>query len=202
MRSLHLNVQTAKTKIFDERNKEITKALIDQRVDELSDLIDTLKSKIKSGPISSTDKKKTLKKLADISKVKGTNGQKIHGAKKPLEGLTVRAFIRWITAHQMLESSGYIGRLLAEIRINPDHRLMRRLLMATKNFPRLSSIERKLMDFLESEYNIFPHQEAECLRAIRYLSRISSRTKTYGYNILLDKNKNPYVRLQAAYLLA
>jgi retron-type reverse transcriptase len=66
LRKLHLNVQTAKTKIMDEKHKEITHALIDDRVDKITSLVEELE-KIRNILMSARDKKRYLSHLNKIA---------------------------------------------------------------------------------------------------------------------------------------
>jgi hypothetical protein len=95
LRSLHLNVQTAKTRIYDENQGEVTRLLIDNRVDEISDLIDSIQKDWKGKSIPSKERSAYLDKLAAISKRDASGGQKLVGSRSPLEGLSLRAFNRW-----------------------------------------------------------------------------------------------------------
>jgi len=202
VRQLHLNVQTAKTRIYDETRREITQFLIDPRVDELSEMIDQIQSLLKEGELSMFEKERFLLSLKNISKEPGSNGQKITGNRGPLEGLTMRAFGRWAHAHQLLLDGYFIGRLLYEFRRNPDMKVSRRLVSAAQRFPRRASIQSEVLDFINSEENIFEHQEAECLRAVRYLRRINPQTVEHCKERLHNRSKTAYLRMQSAYLLS
>ena len=52
LRSLHLNVQSAKTKLLAESRREITHALIDNRLDELNDICDQIATDKKDGNLT------------------------------------------------------------------------------------------------------------------------------------------------------
>lgn len=202
LRGLHLNVQTAKTRIYDERQGEVSKLLIDSRVDQLSELIDDIQSHGGNKKISKAVRSAYLAKLNDIAKADTTDGQKIIGSRNSLEGLSVRCFHRWMTAHSFLDSDLFVGRLLTELQRNADYKLTRKLISATKLFPRKRGIETAILTFLESEGNIFPFQEAECIRALRYLSTLSDRTVKRCFQQLMDEGTERYLRMQTAYLLS
>jgi hypothetical protein len=104
--------------------------------------------------------------------------------------------------HQKVDSYEFIDKLIKELQKNPDHRLTRKLVAVTRQFPGLQTVQSKLLDFIRSPLNIFPHQEAECLRAIRYLGQISNDTFQHCLSRANDLNQDFYVRMQAAYLLA
>lgn len=202
LRRLHLNVQTAKTKILDHRAGEIAHALIDVRVDDISEMIDEIKDKWKNIKMPEKDRKRYLRGLEIISKKDIQKKQKLIGSRRPLEELSVRAFMRWIYAHRLLNSNRYIDRLLTEIKINPEFKITKRLISTTRQFPTRIKIEYSVMKYLKSEQNIFSHQEAECLRAIRYLCNIHDEILIHSRERLLDLNQDPYLRMQSAYLLS
>ncbi len=202
IRSMHLNVQTAKTKIYDERRGEVSRLLVDPRVDEISNIIESAKIDSKKNPLTATQKRQYLAQLKKVAKRKPDVGQPILGARQPLEGLSRRAFVRWMSAHHALGSAEHVPRLLHELEGNPDDRLTRKLVRCARDFPRHTSINGKLLKFMKSENCIFPYQRAECLRAIRYVSRVSGDTNSYARKILYDVNRDPYERMQAAYLLS
>ena len=202
LRKLHLNVQTAKTRIYDEELGEVSRLLIDERVDELSSVIDAIQDEWRGKVIPTATKKSYLATLNKIAKVDVDAAQKISGARVPLEGLSLRAFNRWMTAHSLVESDVYIARLLSEIAKSADAKLTRKLVAAARRFPRKRSIETSVLELISSQAIIFSHQEAECLRALRYLSTIRKETITHCWKRLQDENADRYLRMEAAYLLS
>jgi len=101
----------------------------------------------------------------------------------------------------MIGSHVYLRRLVDEVTRNPDFRLMKKPRGAAKAFPKKRSLESRLLSFLESERNIFPHQEAECFRALRYLAKLSDETLNRARTIATNSAANGYLRVQATYLL-
>lgn len=204
LRSLHLNVQSAKTKIFDERKGEISQELVDSRLDQLDELDERVTELEEGGCLSKEDTQKVLSTLKRIGKraPPSAPGQKIVGAKRPLTGLSLRSFRRWMNIHQRVGSYSFVWKLIKEIQKNPDHRLTRKLVVVTRQFPSLRTVQLKLLDFIHSPLNIFPHQEAECLRAIRYLGQISDESFQHCLERAVDSCQDFYVRMEAAYLLA
>lgn len=204
LRSLHLNVQSAKTKIYDEKAGEITALLIDPRIDRLNAIIEKISKNLKeNGHLTEKEKRYFTHSIKMVAKDDVTNSsQKLLGARRPLSGLDARTFLRWINAHNLLDSHEYVNRLLAEIQINPDQRFTSKVIQAVRRFPKKSAIETKLMHFIKSAQNIFPFQEAECLRALRYLSKLSSETIDYCHKSLRNPETDVYVRMQAANLLS
>ena len=202
LRELHLNVQTAKTRIYDERLKEVSKFLVDARVDTLSDMIDGIQHKYKWAEPSNGEKQEILDNLKHIARTEMPGGQKITGTRNALEGLSLRCFSRWIFAHMLIRSDAYVGRLLAEISKSADDKLTRKLVSTTKRFPRKRGIQTRVLRMIEEGQIIFPYQEAECLRAIRYLSTVSRDIQDHAWNRLIDAGNERYLRMQAAYLLS
>lgn len=202
LKKLHLNIQTAKTKILDHKKGDINLKLIDERVDKLSTLIEDIQKKIKIKPLTKSEIKIFKKQIDAIANTDLSARQKILTARRPLNGLDLRAFIRWIHANNIILNDSYVDRLLKEIRINPEQRLTRKLTTATRKFPNKPKIERSVLAFLQSKKNIFPHQEAECLRALRYLCHIHQDLIDHCTERVLNIDYDPYVRMQSAYLLS
>lgn len=204
LRSLHLNVQTAKTKIYDEKAGEISDVLIDPRIDRLNAVIEKITLTLKEkGNLTEKEKLSFLSNIKMVAKEDVTNNrQKLLGARRPLSGLDARTFLRWINAHNQLDSHEYVNRLLAEIQTNPEQRFTSKLIQAARRFPKKAVIETKLIQFIKSTQNIFPYQEAECLRALRYLSTLSREVIDYCHTLLQKPDADIYVRMQAANLLS
>ena len=157
LRSLHLNVQSAKTKIFEGR--EISHILIDDRIDDLSDICNRILQDKKDENLTAENKKRYLKRLKQIADQEpgAPNEKKISGARAPLSGLSLRAFRRWITAHSLLKSQEFVDRLMREIVNNPDYRLTRRVVTTARQFPRRTRLGKEIFEFIQSDLNIFPH---------------------------------------------
>lgn len=202
LRELHLNVQTAKTKIYDETRKEITQELIDPRTDALSEVLDEIEQNLRVREPTNTDRRIYGKKLQTIVKMDTPGSQAIIGARSPLEGMAMRTFSRWITGHMMLESHYYISRLLSEVGKSADSRLTKKLVATAKRFPRNSSICTTVIRLINDKIIIFPYQEAECYRALRYMSLLPDQIINLAWSRLTDKNADRYLRMQAAYLLS
>lgn len=202
LRELHLNVQSAKTKIYDERQGEIRHLLIDERADKISALIDNVKAKYGDRPPPKAEKVRLSARLNDIAREYPEAGQRIVGARKPLDGLSLRVFMRWMTAHAQIGSDYYVDRLLAEMRNSADAKLTRKLVTTTKRFPRRRGIERAVRKMIASGELIFPHQEAECLRAVRYLSFVTNEMYDLAWRRVRNDAADRYLRMQAAYLLS
>lgn len=206
IRQLHLNVQSAKTEILEEsRNKEISRSLVDSRLDEIDFIMDQIEAKKSKGKeFTSQEQAILLNKLKGIATKKpvSESEQVIIGSRKALSGLSLRVFRRWMTAHQALGSHVHVTRLMQEIERNPDNRVTRKLVATTRQFPRKSQIKTRLFQFLNSPLNIYPHQEAEIIWAFRYLSQIDKSLVNYCEKKFLDANVYYYVRMQSAHLLS
>jgi Reverse transcriptase (RNA-dependent DNA polymerase) len=203
IRQLHLNIQSAKTKILDENRKEISTALIDPRMPKLDKIDEQIKSFLKNKNHPLASKKKILEDLKKVAAFKPALGeQKILGARKPLKGLSLRVFRRWMNGHSQVGSVAYASQLFTQIRLTPDHRLTRKLEILIKQSPRSRSYAKELELFLGSEFNIFSHQHAEIIRALRFCDTISADLKLKALEWVVDqKHFNPYVRAQSCYLL-
>ncbi len=202
LRELHLNVQTAKTKIFDERQREIRRLLVDERADRITEIIAEVKTNFGERVPPLSERTRLSKRLDSVARETPEVGQRIVGARKPLDGLSLRVFMRWMTAQAQIGNDCYVDRLLNEMRKSSDAKLTRKLVTTAKRFPRRRSIELAVRRMIDNGELIFPHQEAECLRAVRYLSFVSSETYNHAWMRVRDKAADRYLRMQSAYLLS
>ena len=206
-RTLHLNLQTAKTRIFDERDGEITGALIDRRLTQLDVLHDAVNKTLADARKSRVEPdlspaRSRLKHIYERNPPSRSGGQMIKGARKSLRGLSDRVFRRLLTLHLQIGGDIILDRLINEITRNADYRLGLKLIQFARHFPRKQSIQSELLSFIRSERNIFPFQEAQILKAVRYLSRISSDMRTHCLSRAKDENMDAQVRVQALALLS
>lgn len=199
LRAMHLNVQSAKTRIYDEGKGEVSRLLVDPRADELTELIEEINSAKKQKQFQ---RQPYIEKLSNIARREVPGGQKISGAKAPLEGLSMRVFMRWLHANAILENNSCVRRLTAELEKSSDPRITKKLVSAAKQFPRKRTIETAVLDLMSQGKIVLPHQEAECLRSIRYLSRVSPEIINHCWDRLLSDSMDRYLRMQSAYLLA
>jgi hypothetical protein len=97
LKTLHLNVQTAKTKILDERYGEISSELFDSRTNHLRALIEDTNKKKGLNQLTPSERRKVNIALEKIAKAKPTNKtlQVLKGSRKPLTGLSLRSFRMW-----------------------------------------------------------------------------------------------------------
>lgn len=203
IRSLHLNVQSAKTKIL--KGSEIRDELIDERTHKLKALQTEI---IESARLKSReDARKALVRIRDgLERIRKENAknkkaQKLSGSKKPLKGLSLRAYRMWVGCKMSVGDSRYMRSLFRELQRNPDHRLTRTFVSSFKAFPRRSAFVKQVFDFIDSDLNIYAHQEAELIRAIRYASRIEPNKKAEMIRLIVDPNKYFYVRVEYCHLI-
>lgn len=198
LRKLHLNTQSAKTQIFNEtNNNEISHELIDLRIEKLKKIetkdIDTSSQK---------DKKELLTKIKKIISEKSYSGTTIKGHKKPLSGLDMRLFQLYITSCCALRNSKFINSYFRELTLNFDQKLLKKLPTIAKVFSNNTSLEKKIVEFMNSEGIIIPYQKAICIKSLRYLNKISPSTQMLIYDILLNAQNDYYARFESAMLLS
>ena len=146
IRRLHLNLQSGKTKIYDENHREITAVLIDRRLTQIDDIEEKFREKIKTEKKNGTkpifsDLLSKANKILDQEPDAIRGEQKIRGARKPLKNLTDRIFRRLLSLYLSMESDELTKLLLREIKINADHRLGLKLITYARNFPRNKTIQ-------------------------------------------------------------
>lgn len=202
LRTRHLNVQTAKTKILDERAKEITYHLIDQRVDRLSEIINKIfeQDDIETF-VNSAEARRFLRKANIIASEKKDGRQSVIGAKSVLEGMDFRVLIRWSTVHLLLNSHYPVARLLHEMKKSSDGRVTDKLLKFARKYPNKRKIQSFFYEMHSNGSFVFRFQAAELLRAIRYQSTIDVKILNISWQFLFDPDEERYLRMQAANLL-
>jgi len=197
IRKLHLNVQSAKTRILDERlNNEVTNALSDERIDRIKQLRDTQKDL--------SQRRKTSLELWKIAREQPSNPSctRIIDHRRPKNDLTLRAFRMWCNTLLQIGDHSYVSHLQREIYRNSDQRLSRIFTNTARTFPQLISNSNFAEHFIESAINIFPYQEANFLHALRYQSRLKESWKDTAIRNVLDREKYFYVRVQSCILLS
>ena len=102
----------------------------------------------------------------------------------------------------LINSDVYVDRLLKEISKSADNILTRKLISTTKRFPKKRGIQNRILSMIKDGHIIFPYQEAECLRAIRYLSTLNEEIYNHAWGRLIDAKNERYLRMQSAYLLS
>ena len=208
IRKRHLNLQSAKTKILNERFREVSHFLIDKRLADLDDLVKRIKADKdvakKSGKVFDINPFiKELKRLQSVEPNAPHLGeQKIKGANKALTGLSDRLFRRLIGLYLGLESGDIVPRLLSEIKRNSDRRYCQLVVSFSRAFPRLKHIQTYLLKLIASGNVMAPSIEAELIRACRYQSRISEDLKEHSLTRAHDNNQTIQVRVQALVLIA
>jgi len=202
LRRLHLNTQSAKTLILKEHpNKEITHALVDERLEDIQAILEGLRG---NKSVDHAESKRLADELDRIARQRPRSPREelIRGARQPLKDLSLRTFRRLISAYIALGDHRFVTRLFDEIARNPDYRLTRKLIISARRFPGKRHIASRVSAFLKSPINIFPHQEAELLWAVRYLARVPLEIVQRCEVQLLDQNADFYVRVQSARVLS
>lgn len=198
LRKLHLNTQSAKTQIFNEANNhEISHELIDSRIEKLKEIeIGNINE------LSSKDKTDLLVKIEKIISEKSYSGTTIKGHKKPLSGLDMRLFQLYITSCCALKNPKFINSYFRELSLNFDQKLLKKLPTITKVFSNNLSLEKRVIEFMNSKEIIIPYQKAICIKSLRYLNKISDTTQNLIYNILIDTKNDYYTRFESAMFLS
>lgn len=203
VRSRHLNLQSAKTKILREKqSKEVSYLLVDSRLTEFKKLNEPAKKK----HASSFEKTSYLNKLSKLLKKQPDaphlGEQKIKGATKPLSGLSDRLFRIIISKHIEFGDKTIVPRLLSEISRNNYQRYTHHLINVSRAFPRLQTIQSKIFQMMKDNTSLAPSREASFIKAFRYQSRITSEVMQYCKEKANDVSKDPQVRVQSLLLLA
>lgn len=198
VRDLHLNLQSSKTKILREvsGSKEITNALFDDRVDKISEI----KVLVEQEKISSSEVVRRLHKIAR-QEPQNPDSTKLKTPGASPNALTDRAMRMWMNT--LIHSGGddFMTTLLRQIRYNPDQRLSRIYVSACVMFPRYSSLGKNISNFISEGFNVHPYQEAELIRAARYLSEIPDDIWIRALGNVLSEDINFQLRIQSLLLL-
>lgn len=198
VRDLHLNLQSSKTKIYRESssNKEITNALFDDRVDKLTNI----RSLIEQDKISS---KEVIRRLHSIARQVplNNNSARLLSLSSASNALTDRAMRMWMNMLNYVGGTDHLKTLMKQILHNPDQRLSRIYVNACVEFPRYSRLGVAIENFVVSEYNVHQQQEAELIRAARYLSDIPEALWKRALSNVLNKDVTFQLRIQSLLLL-
>jgi Reverse transcriptase (RNA-dependent DNA polymerase). len=197
-RSLHLNLQTAKTKILEEKasDKQITNHLFDDRIDDLVALRETLEKK----GVEPQAARATLLKIAKRTPV-NPESKRLYRLRTPSNDLTSRALRMWMNLSLELDDPTFIETLLVHVRTNPDQRVSKVFINTCKNFPRHGSLGKNIVSFLGSDQNIHSQQESELIRAARYLSAVPDELWKRALTHVRDASPTFSLRVQSLLLL-
>jgi len=191
LRKLHLNIQGGKTAILEE--EDIRKELYDQRLEKVNKIISTIEQNLEMTP---EERNEYIHGLSIEYK-------KIRGRNKIIRDKDLRLYRRLITGFTLLKSSYMVNNILKQLPMNPENRLMRSSARYFKYFPKSNKkISTKLTDFLKSQAYLFPYQEAYMISILRNLKTIRNDAIEYSRRCLKLKNKQWYVKVQSALLLA
>lgn len=199
VRRLHLNLQTAKTKILEEKSsdRQISNFLFDDRISELVDCRDLFDA----NKIDASELSASLGRIAR-SEPRNPASKRLLGVKNPKSDLTDRAMRLWMNQSIRAESSDFIGTLLKQYPTNPDTRLSRIFVNTCRAFPRHSRLGESVVEFANSQLNIHPEHEAELLRGCRYLSNIPDALWRRALSHISDQNLAFQLRVQSLLLLS
>lgn len=199
VRRLHLNLQTAKTKILEEKssNRQISNFLFDDRVTEIA----RLRELFEADKIGEEDMKANLFRIAR-SEPRNQDSKRLLGVKNPKSDLTDRAMRLWMNQSISVGSDDFIKTLLKQYPTNPDTRLSKIFVNTCRAFPRHSKLGESVVDFVVSELNIHPEHEAELLRGCRYLSKIPDALWKRALSHIKDQQLAFQLRVQSMLLLA
>lgn len=189
LRSLHLNLQGAKTVIL--RDRDIHNELYDDRLDSLNDLILKFQGRVL-----------TSEELADYRAKLRIIARQLRTRERPLTGKDLRTLRRLITGYSLLRDSGLADRVLREFKRNPDFRLIEKAVRYFQFIPNKPVVGKKLTEFLGSPENLFELQEAMTIQALRYMGRCPKAAFDHSQKVLFSKRKHWYIRVQAALLLS
>ena len=114
----------------------------------------------------------------------------------------MRLFQLYITSCCALKNPKFINSYFRELNLNFDQKLMKKLPTIAKVFPNNTSLEKRIVEFMNSEGVIIPYQKAICIKSLRYLSKISQTTQKLIYDILLNTQNDYYARFESAMLLS
>ena len=198
VREIHLNLQSAKTKILEERpsNQQITNSLFDDRIESLSALRDGINK------LQVTESRATTI-LYRIARKNPSNpeSKRLFRVTDPKSNLTDRAMRAWMNLCIRVGDGDHITTLLRQIWTNPDNRLSRVFINTCKTFPRKASLGNEIVSFVNSEQNIHKQQEAELIRGARYLSVIPDDLWRRALRVARDPAEVFQLKVQSLLLL-
>lgn len=195
IRKLHLNLQSAKTKVLNEQFHEISNEFLDSRLDEINKIdkdIHKYDSLSKEEKLFYSDKIETI--------LLGKNTKRFNVNKK-MQNLDLRLFLRYISMSCVLHNDKCINKLFNQLKFNMNLKILRKLPSVCRSFSSHARIlEKKIIELMD-DYNMFYYQTAIYLESLRYLHKLSNSTFEKVWTILFDRKNNYYVRMQSAYLL-
>ncbi|MBW9115173.1 hypothetical protein JNB88_16140 [Rhizobium cauense] len=195
VRKFHLNLQSAKTTILsEEKGGQISKYIYDSRMDTISTQAEKL-SKIKS----KAELPGIIESCYAIARQEPENDlcEKILPIPQKLDNLTSRASRRLMNLLVECGDRKCGPYLFDYIERNMDFRFTRIFTNFIRKNPKRDSYQRKIISFLNSEENIFQHQEAELIGVLRYFSRLDSDTRNYlSRRIANDSDEYFYTKVQ------
>jgi hypothetical protein len=191
LRSLRLNIQASKTRIFE--GQEAKDELWDDRLEAVNALVKETESKNR---LSATQRRNYAAQLrVHVREVKGKKGI--------IRDRELRLFRRLVTGYAMLRHPGVLSLLLQQLDRNPDARLLNSAIRYVRVQPRnLRRIAAALLRLLQKAEGLFPYQTAHLLLGLRYVRDPGAVAFREARVLMSRKSEHPYVRQQAALLLA
>jgi len=177
VRKYHLNLQSAKTVILKESNKnQISNYVYDARMDRLELLSEALDKAEDKEAV-----KQVIEDCYELARSTPVNPtcQKVMPLPGKLDSLTSRVSRRLMGLLVRAGDDRCGSYLFDCIRKNVDFRFMVPFVNFIKVNPGKYSFQSRIIEFLESEESFFPHQEGELIGALRYFSRLTPETKSY-----------------------
>lgn len=199
VRSLHLNLQSAKTVILT--GQAATQNLLDERVEKLKVLSDEINTAVKSKDTSSVERLKAIVHKIAKDPPRNPASERLIGSRSPLTGLSLRAFRMMVNAKRQLGDSSCLDNLFKELQRNPDPRVTKAFQNSIRNFPSRYGFGERITQYIEDAKNLYPHQEAELIKCLRYVSKTPERLVGTLIAKAESQSEYFYVRVQSAVLL-
>jgi len=190
LRSLRLNIQGAKTRIF--KGGEIREELFDPLLDKTNQIIKALNNRTR---LSDSSKRLYGRQLREVLK-------QFKKKNKLLSNKQLRLFRRLMTGFNLLDDSVMVPHVLNQLEQNPDSKLIYSAVNYLKFRHRnLKTIAGCLTKLLTAEEPLFDFQKAHFLRALRYVREVPTEAFNEARRLANRKTEHFYVRTQAILLL-
>jgi hypothetical protein len=192
LRELRLNIQASKTRVIE--GDEIRNILFDDHFDDVNKVIDEIQKKVAG--ITRPEREHYAAVLRDhILQIKNRH--------HILQGKDLRLFTRIMTGFMLLQRSDMVRIALEQLAMNPDEKLVNKTFRYLRVQDRnLRVIPENLLVILQERERLFPFQEANVLRMLRYVRTIPNSVYNEAKAILKRKGSHWFVKQQAALLLS
>jgi hypothetical protein len=210
LRDLRLNIQGSKTRLLRNQD-EILLELTDERLERVNALISALQAR-RERPLSRVERKTCLDLLkSELSAIDDwvtpRRARRLKGSQPTIrDNRDLRLYRRILTALILLQDPSETDFLLHQIYHNPDARLLGSAMRYFQNVTgKADRVVERLLTWLsskETEDLLFDYTKAQFLRLLRHLPDLPTQAFTLARKILRTGTEHPYVRQQAAQLLA